>query len=83
MLTGNIRDTIERGLSDFLANWAAHGKGLTAMYEIKYNHFIEVEVNEDGVMASGCSIDSLTRYMQEIDKEFDLMLFDRQKVAFL
>ena len=74
---------IAEKLYDFLATWAAHGKPLSSSFKIEKNQFIIVCVDEDKEAASGCSIDSLSGIMRELDQEFNLGLFDRMKASFV
>ncbi len=74
---------ITEKLYDFLATWAAHGKPLSSSFKIEKNQFIVVCVDEEKEAASGCSIDSLSGIMREIDAEFQLGLFDRMKASFV
>lgn len=66
----------------FLEQWAAHGTGLQAGFEIKYERFIVIAVNQDEQSATGCSIDSSVRFIQELEKELDIELLDKMNVAF-
>ena len=66
----------------FLEQWAAHGTGLKAGFEIKYERFIIIAVNQDEQSATGCSIDSSVRFIQELEKELDIELLDKMNVAF-
>lgn len=74
---------IAEKLYDFLATWAAHGKPLSSSFKIEKNQFIIVCVDEEKEAASGCSIDSLSGIMRELDQEFNLGLFDRMKASFV
>ena len=74
---------ITEKLFDFLATWAAHGKPLSSHFKIEKNQFIVVCVDEDVEAASGCSIDALGGVMKEIEKEFELGLFDRMKATYI
>jgi hypothetical protein len=65
-------------LQDFAQNWTAHQSPLPANVLIKYHQFIILTADESSVKASGCAIDSATHAMQDIEKEFNLNLFDRQ-----
>ena len=65
-------------LQDFTKNWTAHQSPLPANVQIKYHQFIILTADESSVKASGCAIDSATHAMQDIEKEFNLNLFDRQ-----
>ncbi len=76
------KDIAER-LYEFLSTWAAHGKPLEASFKIEKNQFIVVCVDEEKEMASGCSIDALGGLMRELDKEYELGLFDRMKASFV
>lgn len=49
---------IETDLKAFVENWAAHGTSLEASYQLKYNRFIILAVNQEVQNATGCSIDS-------------------------
>ena len=41
---------IETALQAFLQDWAAHGTGLESGYQLKYNRFIIIAVNQDKFM---------------------------------
>lgn len=74
---------ITEKIYDFLGSWAAHGKPLSASFKIEKNQFIVIAVDEEKEAASGCSIDSLSGVMRELDQEFSLGLFDRMKASFV
>lgn len=74
---------INNALEQFNANWNAHGKKLTSSYEIKHSLFIILSVDASVEKPSGCSIDSSVHFLQEIEKHFDIALFNRTNVAFL
>lgn len=66
----------------FLKDWAAHGSQLLASATIEHDHFLIIAVDENFNMASGCSIDSQFRFVQDLEKQFGLNLFDRTQLAF-
>ena len=74
---------IERLLSDFLSNWQTHGSDLSAGFSILENRFIKVFVDENIQSASGCSIDSLTRLIKQLDEELKLELLNRMYISYL
>ncbi|TAF46360.1 MAG: ABC transporter ATPase [Sphingobacteriales bacterium] len=74
---------IEKILTNFTLNWQAHGQPLSAGFELKYNLFIVLWVDEKLAQASGCSIDALVRVIKEIDQKFNLDLFNRFNMAWL
>jgi len=66
----------------FLEQWAAHGTGLQAGFELKYERFIIIAVNQDEQNATGCSIDASVRFIQELEQELGVELLDKMNVAF-
>jgi len=68
--------------SEFLKQWAAHGTGLQAGFEIKYERFIVIAVNQEEQSATGCSIDASVRFIQELEQELGIELLDKMNVAF-
>ena len=68
--------------SEFLEQWAAHGTGLQAGFELKYERFIVIAVNQDEQSATGCSIDASVRFIQELEQELGVELLDKMNVAF-
>lgn len=73
---------IDEALKVFIGNWAAHGSGLEASYQIKYNRFIILAVNQDSQAATGCSIDASVHFIQELEKKYDVDLLDKMNVTF-
>jgi hypothetical protein len=69
-------------LTQFLEQWTAHGTDLEAGFEIKYNRFIVIGLNQNNASASGCSIDSSVRFIQTLEKEFEIDLLDKMNVTF-
>jgi len=69
-------------LTEFLEQWTAHGSDLEAGFEIKYNRFIVIGLNQNSTSASGCSIDSSVRFIQTLEKEFEIDLLDKMNVTF-
>jgi hypothetical protein len=66
----------------FIADWAAHGASLKASFDVLYNRFIVIAVDEKQAMASGCSIDKSVHFVKELETKFNLNLFDRLQVAY-
>ena len=73
--------SISTMLNEFVENWAAHGNKLKAGYVIFDNQIIQIYVDQNYEMASGCSLDKATKIIQEIDSKFSLDLFDRTRTA--
>ena len=67
----------------FLEQWAAHGQELRAAFEIKFNQFLVIAVDESMHGASGCSIDSCVGMVRELEQALSVSFMDRTKVALL
>ena len=66
----------------FLEDWTAHGQILKAGFEIRYNRFIVLGLDESQASASGCSIDASVRFIQSLEKEYNVDLLDKMNVSF-
>ncbi|MFY0483757.1 ABC transporter ATPase [Flavobacterium sp. PLA-1-15] len=73
---------IEKDLQVFVENWAAHGTGLEASFQLKYNRFIILAVNQEAQAATGCSIDSSVAFIQSLEKKYEVDLLDKMNVTF-
>ena len=60
-----------------LSQWAAHGAGLNASFEIRFQQVIVIAVDETINAASGCSIDASTRWFKEMGASLGIDFFDR------
>ncbi|MDZ4839243.1 MAG: hypothetical protein SGJ04_04490 [Bacteroidota bacterium] len=79
-LTGTEEIIIKRDITQFLDSWAAHGAQLTAKVDILHNMIIKVSANEEMVIASGCSIDKMTKFISAISDNYHLDLFNRERI---
>ena len=82
VLTINEENHILKMLNDFTSQWQAHGQSLAALGEVLHHQFIIFSVDEQIAGATGCSIDQSVNLIKEIEKEFNLELFDRFRVAY-
>ena len=73
---------IETDLQAFLQNWSEHGTALEASYQLKYNRFIIIAVNQEVQNATGCSIDASVQFIQNLEKKYDVDLLDKMNVTF-
>jgi hypothetical protein len=73
---------IESKIKDFLISWTAHGSDLQASFIIKYSRFIVISLNESFNLATGCSIDSSVRFIQDLEEEYDVSLLDKMNVSY-
>ncbi|EMY81397.1 hypothetical protein pgond44_06075 [Psychroflexus gondwanensis ACAM 44] len=73
---------IKPKIDDFLEQWTVHGQSLQAGYEIRYNRFIVLGLDESQANASGCSIDASVHFIQSLEKEYNVDLLDKMNVSF-
>ncbi|WP_010255744.1 hypothetical protein [Myroides injenensis] len=73
---------IEKILLDFTENWVAHATPLKASFEVKYNRFIILAVDQEVHSASGCSIDSSVKVIQELEQKYNVDLLDKMNVTY-
>lgn len=73
---------ISKLTEEFLTKWTAHGADLEAGFEIKYNRFIVIGLNQTNATASGCSIDASVHFIQSLQEKFDVDLLDKMNVTF-
>ncbi len=73
---------IETDVISFLEKWESHSVGLESSYQMKYNRFIIVAVNQDVQAATGCSIDSLVQFIQKLEQKYSVDLLDKMNVTF-
>jgi hypothetical protein len=82
VLTDAEVNAIKNEGAHFISDWAAHGASLKASFDILFNRFIVIAVDEQQAMASGCSIDKSVKFVKDLEQKFNLNLFDRMQVAY-
>lgn len=73
---------ISHKLESFVNQWTAHGAELQASFEIKYNRFITLALDQKMNMATGCSIDASVQFIQDLEKEYQVDLLDKMNVSY-
>ena len=73
---------ISSDLDAFLTSWTAHGNDLNAGYEIKYKRFIIIALDQSTQGATGCSIDASVRFIQELERKYNVRLLDKMNVSY-
>lgn len=73
---------LEQALEGFIEEWTAHGSDLRAAYEIKYNRFIVLALDQTQTSASGCSIDASVHFIQQLEKKYNVELLDKMNVSY-
>ena len=79
-LTTDQQNHILTYIAEHLKGWNAHKVPLTAGVTILENHFIVIALDENKNGASGCSIDTLQKTIQELEKDLSIALMNRLNV---
>ncbi len=81
VFTADEVSVLNKALAQFTQQWTAHNQQLKAKGEIQHHRFIILMVDETQAEASGCSIDTSVHFLQGIEKQFGISLFNRQLVS--
>jgi hypothetical protein len=73
---------IRRKAAMFLMEWTSHGNVMKATIDVIYNRFLVVAVDESAASASGCGIDKSVKFMQQLEQDYAVNLFDRMLVLY-
>jgi hypothetical protein len=74
---------IEELLKNFTSTWKSHGTPVKGYGNVLFGQFIILMADETASGVSGCSTDSSVRLIKNIEKDFDVDMFDRQMLAFV
>lgn len=74
---------INKQLTDFAQSWTSHNRDLLAFAKVWHKRFVVLMVDETKAGASGCSIDSSVRFLQQLESAFNINLFDRTTFLYL
>ena len=72
---------INERVHSFCEQWAAHGTALLSSFEIFFDQFIVLAVDESQHLPSGCSIDSSVSLIRELQSQIGIDLLDRSNIA--
>lgn len=75
-------DELHQLTKEFLTQWTAHGADLKAGYEIRYNRFLVIGLDQSMNSASGCSIDASVHFVQGLEQKFQVDLLDKMNVSY-
>ena len=74
---------VESMLHEFVFGWTSHGAKVKGFGSVFFDMFIILMADETASGVSGCSTDSSVRIIKEIEKRFQVDLFNRQSLAFV
>jgi hypothetical protein len=81
LLTDEETKQISEKTQSFLESWTAHNNALKGSFEIRYNRFLILMIDEKTAGASGCSIDKSVHFIQSLEKDYGINFFDRMSFA--
>ncbi len=73
---------INQVLKEFVSSWKRHSKELKASYQIRYNQFIILAIDESYNSFSGCSIDASANMFRNIEEKYNVDMFNKLNTAF-
>ena len=68
--------------TEFVSGWTAHDNKLKASFDVRYNRFVILSVDESQAGASGCSIDKSLKFIKDLEEHFKVKLLDRMAFAY-
>ncbi|MDZ4806070.1 MAG: hypothetical protein SGI90_14520 [Candidatus Eisenbacteria bacterium] len=75
-VTPTERDILLGAVDEFLGVWQAHKADVVAARDWRHDRFLLVGADEEVTALSGCSIDSLTRRIKELELQLGCSLID-------
>ena len=81
-LTADEVSSLSTETKQFLETWTAHNQALKAGFEIRYDRFLILMIDEKAAGASGCSIDKSVHFIQSMEKKFGVAFLDRMNFAY-
>ncbi|MEP0712449.1 MAG: hypothetical protein ABJC55_11030, partial [Algoriphagus sp.] len=76
------KELIAERLTTFCEGWNTHGNRMPTSFQILDDQILVLAVDESGLGASGCSIDSSVRTLRQLEDELKNNLTDQGKVTF-
>ncbi len=74
---------IEEILKNFVESWNSHGTPVKGYANLFFGQFVVLIADESNFGVSGCSTDSSVRVIKDIEKIFNVHMFDRLLLAFI
>lgn len=74
---------LEQKIQEFLGRWQAHGASVTAAYKVIDNRFIAISADANCTAATGCSVDSMRKFLSETLKALSTDISDFNNIYYL
>ncbi len=81
--TDDEASSIGKELVEFVKEWTAHNRNLKATVSIRFNRHIILAVDEGVAQASGCSIDSSVKFIQQLGAKYHFDGLNRLQYTYL
>ncbi|MBG7629945.1 MAG: ABC transporter ATPase [Bacteroidetes bacterium] len=73
---------IKESIESFLNNWTNEGQALNSAYELKYDRFIIISVDDAEISLSIEAHDALSTFIQALETEMEVILLDKINVCY-
>ena len=83
LIPDNKLNEAHRLISDFAKAWTSHQADLKSTGSILHNRFVVLVVDETQKDASGCSIDSAMRFIQQLGQHYHVDFLDRMRFTYI
>jgi len=75
-------DALKSSVEDFLSNWTNNGEPINCSYQLKYDRFIIITVDDSDISLSLQAHDELTTLILGLETKYDVILLDKINVCF-
>lgn len=82
-LTEEKKSILTSALDQFCSSWTAHSKELRAFWNIYDDKILVLGVDEHLNPASGCSIDKSVHFLQDVEQQLNISLFNRMLFSYI
>ncbi len=82
LLTSDETQSLRMAIEGFLSEWTAHRRELQVGYELRYERFVLIGVDESLRLPSGCSVDALHGALKRIGEKFGVELVDSPEITY-
>ena len=73
---------LKENIESFLNSWTSEDQLFNCAYELKYDRFIVISVDNTDINLSLKTHDALSIFIQELEKKFEVILLDKINVCY-
>jgi hypothetical protein len=82
-LDAKEKEVIKAETELFLNGWQSHGADMDAAFQIYFDRFLVVSLDEASAGASGCGIDKLFQHIKKLEQLLGINFFDRLTIYYI